>query len=169
MRIAVLTVSDTRTVDTDTSGDFLANAIEKDGHMLAERKIVKDDVYRIRAIVSNWIADSEIDVIVSTGGTGFSGRDSTPEALRPLFDKVIEGFGEIFRHLSLSDIGTSTIQSRAVGGLANSTVIFAVPGSTGACRLAWNGILREQLDVDFKPCNFAELIPNLRQPGAKLL
>lgn len=140
----------------------MANAIEEDGHVLAERDIVNDDVYRIRAKVSNWIADSDIDVIVSTGGTGFSGRDSTPEALLPLFDKVIEGFGEIFRHLSLTDIGTSTIQSRAVGGLANSTVIFAVPGSTSACRLAWNSILRQQLDVSFKPCNFAELIPNLK-------
>lgn len=163
LRIAVLTVSDTRTFDTDTSGDYLASAIEEDGHRVAEREIVKDDRYRIRAIVSSWIADSGIDVIVTTGGTGFSSRDSTPEALFPLFDTVIEGFGEIFRHLSLADIGTSTIQSRALGGLANSTVIFALPGSTGACRLAWRDILHEQLDASFQPCNFAELIPNLRR------
>lgn len=154
LSIAVLTVSDSRTLDTDTSGAALIELLGSDGHNLADRQIVKDDVYAMRAVVSAWIADPRVDAIVTTGGTGFTGRDSTPEALIPLFDKEIQGFGELFRHLSFQEIGTSTIQSRAVAGLANSTVIFCVPGSTGACRTAWKHIISEQLDSRHKPCNF---------------
>jgi len=154
LNMAVLTVSDTRDLSTDTSGQYLVDQLQKAGHRVARREIVIDDIYLIRAQVSAWIADPNIHAIVSTGGTGFTGRDSTPEALMPLFDKEIDGFGELFRHLSLSDIGTSTIQSRALGGMANKTVIFCLPGSTGACRTAWSGILREQLDSRHGPCNF---------------
>lgn len=160
LRIAVLTVSDTRTRDNDTSGDLLASSLGADGHRLAARAIVKDDIYAIRSVVSTWIADAEVDVIISTGGTGFSGRDRTPEALAPLCDQEIEGFGELFRYLSYKEIGSSTIQSRAFAGFANDTVIFAVPGSTGACRTAWDGILHDQLSSTFKPCNFAEYLAN---------
>jgi len=163
LSIAVLTVSDTRTTETDTSGELLANLLLKDGHNLYGRSIVKDDIYQIRAVVSNWIADSNVDVVVSTGGTGFSGRDSTPEALTPLFDKVIEGFGEMFRYVSIEEIGSSTIQSRAVAGLANDTVIFALPGSNNGCRTGWEKIIRHQLDESFRPCNFAELINRNRK------
>ena len=163
LSIAVLTVSDTRSLSNDTSGDYLVGALEQDGHVLADRLIVVDDIYCIRAVVSKWIADDEVDVILATGGTGFSGRDSTPEALLPLFDKSVDGFGELFRHLSFADIGTSTVQSRAVAGMANATVIFALPGSTGACRLAWESILHEQLDSTYRPCNFSELIPKLKK------
>lgn len=162
LSIAVLTVSDTRVVETDTSGDLLETFIEQDQHRCIRRTIVKDDVYLIRAVISNWIADPEIDVIISTGGTGFSGRDSTPEALIPLFDKHIDGFGEMFRAVSREDIGMSTIQSRAIGGLSNATLIFALPGSNGACRTAWEKILHEQLLMTTRPCNFAELLPKLR-------
>ena len=154
MNVAVLTVSDTRTAETDTSGQYLADQVETLGHQLIAKKIVIDDVYLLRAQVSQWIADPKVHAIISTGGTGFTGRDSTPEALLPLFDKEIDGFGELFRHLSLADIGTSTVQSRAFGGMANKTVIFCVPGSTGACRTAWDGILKEQLDSRHRPCNF---------------
>lgn len=156
--IAVLTVSDTRNVDTDTSGHYLETAVVEAGHRCSARAIVADDIYRIRAIVSQWIADAEVDAVLVTGGTGFSGRDSTPEAVMPLFDKQIDGFGEVFRALSLAEIGSSTIQSRALAGLANHTVIFCVPGSTGACRTAWNGIIREQLDADHRPCNFVGVL-----------
>lgn len=156
--IAVLTVSDTRNVDTDTSGQYLETAVEKAGHRCSARAIVADDIYRIRAIVSQWIADADVDAILVTGGTGFSGRDSTPEAVLPLFDKQIDGFGEVFRALSLAEIGSSTIQSRALAGLANHTVIFCMPGSTGACRTAWSGIIREQLDADHRPCNFVGVL-----------
>ena len=159
LAIAVLTVSDTRGPDEDTSGDLLVERLSAAGHALAERRIVKDDLYAIRAVASAWIADAEVQVVLATGGTGFTGRDSTPEALLPLFDKTIDGFGELFRHVSFEEIGASTIQSRAVGGLANGTLIFAMPGSTGACRTAWDKILRKQLDADTKPCNFAELLP----------
>ena len=159
MKIAVLTISDTRTSANDTSGDYLVTAMQESHHVVPARRIVRDDVYAIRAVISNWICDDQIDAIVTTGGTGFGGRDSTPDAIAPLFDKQIEGFGELFRFLSFSDIGTSTIQSRAVAGVANGTYIFALPGSTGACRLAWEQILVEQLDESFRPCNFAELIP----------
>ena len=155
-RVAILTISDTRSFDTDTSGEWLQKAVEKDGHKLIERRLVIDDVYQIRATASNWIADNNIDVILTTGGTGFTGRDSTPEALAPIFDKHIEGFGELFRQLSYSEIGTSTVQSRSFAGLANHTAIFCLPGSTGACKTGWDGIIREQLDSTFEPCNFIQ-------------
>ena len=158
LKVAVLTVSDTRTQETDTSGAFLEEALRDAGHEIADRQIVIDDVYQLRAIVSQWIADPEIEVILTTGGTGFSGRDSTPEALAPLFDKTIDGFGEVFRALSLTEIGSSTVQSRALAGLANGTVIFCMPGSTGACRTAWEGVLRDQLDSEHKPCNFVGVL-----------
>ncbi|MGB1438492.1 MAG: molybdenum cofactor biosynthesis protein B, partial [Luminiphilus sp.] len=156
--VAVLTVSDTRTRETDTSGDFLQQAAEAAGHNVHDRSIIPDDVYQIRAVTSGWIARPDIDVVLVTGGTGFSGRDSTPEAMAPLFDKHIEGFGELFRQLSYTEIGTSTVQSRALGGFANNTVIFCMPGSTGACRTAWEGILREQLDGQHRPCNFVGVL-----------
>lgn len=158
LRIAVLTISDTRTAADDTSGDALVALLAESGHTLADRDLVRDDVYALRAKLSNWIADPAIDVVLTSGGTGFTGRDSTPEALIPLFDKTIDGFGELFRAVSYDEIGSSTIQSRAVGGLANATLIFALPGSTGAVRTAWDKILRNQLDISFKPCNFVELI-----------
>mgnify|MGYP001276687618 CR=1 FL=1 len=158
LKVAVLTVSDTRTQETDTSGAFLEEALREKGHDIADRQIVIDDVYQLRAIVSQWIADPGVEVILTTGGTGFSGRDSTPEALAPLFDKTIDGFGEVFRALSLSEIGSSTVQSRALAGLANGTVIFCMPGSTGACRTAWEGVLRDQLDSEHKPCNFVGVL-----------
>ena len=158
LAVAVLTVSDTRTEATDTSGQYLVDALTAAGHRAAARAIVIDDIYRIRAVLSGWIADAGIDAVLVTGGTGFSGRDSTPEAVRPLFDKDIDGFGEIFRALSHTEIGSSTIQSRAVAGFANDTVIFCVPGSTGACKTAWNGIIREQLDSSHRPCNFVGVL-----------
>ena len=158
LKTAVLTVSDTRTVDTDTSGAFLEEALLAAGHEVVDRQIVIDDVYQLRAIVSRWIADAGVEVILTTGGTGFSGRDSTPEALSPLFDKTIDGFGEVFRALSLTEIGSSTVQSRALAGLANGTVIFCMPGSTGACRTAWGGVLRDQLDSEHRPCNFVGVL-----------
>ena len=137
LRIAVLTVSDTRNDQTDTSGKYLVEALQEAGHRYEDKIIVKDDIYQIRAIVSAWIAADEVDVILLTGGTGFTSRDSTPEAVIPLLDKTIEGFGELFRHLSYADIGTSTVQSRALAGLANNTLVVCMPGSTGACDLAW--------------------------------
>lgn len=158
LKVAVLTVSDTRTMETDTSGQFLADSLASAGHLLADRQIVIDDMYKLRAVVSNWIVDPAVEVVLVTGGTGFTSRDSTPEALAPLFDVDITGFGELFRQLSHEEIGSSTVQSRAFAGIANNTVIFCVPGSTGACRTAWTGILRDQLDIDHRPCNFAELI-----------
>ena len=159
LNICVLTVSDTRTRADDKSGDYLAEALSAAGHNLHDRAIEKDDKYALRARVSTWIADPEVHAIISTGGTGFTGRDSTPESLAPLFDKTIEGFGELFRAISYTEIGSSTIQSRALGGLANGTLIFVLPGSSGACRTGWEKILVNQLDVTFRPCNFAELIP----------
>ena len=156
--VAVLTVSDTREASNDSSGDLLRDSADLAGHEVVSSAIVKDDIYQIRAQLSAWIIDSAIQVVLITGGTGFSGRDSTPEAILPLFDKTIEGFGELFRHFSLHDIGTSTVQSRALGGFANKTVIFAMPGSTGACRLAWEKILVEQLDSRHRPCNFAGVL-----------
>jgi len=158
LRISVLTVSDTRTIETDTSGQFLCDALEASGHQLVGRTIVIDDIYRLRAVVSNWIAEETTQVILVTGGTGFTTRDSTPEALAPLLDTQIPGFGELFRQISYEEIGTSTVQSRALGGLANDTLVFCMPGSTGACKTAWNGILQEQLNVNNRPCNFAELL-----------
>ena len=161
--IAVLTISDSRTLDNDTSGNLLIERLKGDGHLLAHRQLIPDNVYQIRATVSNWIADSTTNVVLTTGGTGFTGRDSTPEALLPLFDKIIEGFGELFRQISYEEIDSSTIQSRAVAGIANATLIFAVPGSTNACATAWDQILHNQLDATFKPCNFAELIPRFTE------
>lgn len=158
LAIAVLTVSDTRTPETDTSGQYLEQVLTAEGHSPAARAIVVDDIYRIRAALSNWIADEGIDAVLVTGGTGFSGRDSTPEAVRPLFDKDIDGFGEVFRALSHKEIGSSTIQSRAVAGFANNTVIFCMPGSTGACKTAWEGLIREQLDSSHRPCNFVGVL-----------
>ncbi len=158
LNVAVLTVSDTRTTDTDTSGAFLEDAVRSAGHAVVDRQIVIDDIYQLRAVVSQWIADPGVEVVLTTGGTGFSGRDSTPEAVAPLFDKVIEGFGEVFRALSLDEIGSSTIQSRALAGLANGTVIFCMPGSTGACRTAWEGVIRDQLDSEHRPCNFVGVL-----------
>lgn len=158
--VAVLTVSDTRGPETDTSGDFLAQAAKQQGHKIAQRDLVPDDIYQIRAVLSQWIADSTVHAILITGGTGFSGRDSTPEAVKPLFDKTIEGFGEVFRALSLTEIGSSTVQSRALAGLANRTAVFCMPGSTGACRTAWNGILKDQLDSRHRPCNFVAVLTN---------
>ncbi|MDN3697986.1 MULTISPECIES: molybdenum cofactor biosynthesis protein B [Vibrio] len=152
--IAVLTVSDTRTEENDTSGGYLAEQLQEAGHNLADKKIVIDDMYKIRAVVSNWIADEKIQAVMITGGTGFTSRDSTPEALVPLFDKQVEGFGELFRTVSYEEIGTSTIQSRAIAGFANHTVIFAMPGSTGACRTAWTKIIKQQMDASHRPCNF---------------
>lgn len=163
LNCAVLTISDTRTMADDKSGQLLVELITGAGHRVREREIVRDDKYRIRATVSRWIADPGFDVVITTGGTGFTGRDSTPEALSPLFDKAIDGFGELFRQVSFDEIGTSTIQSRAVGGLANGTLIFALPGSSNACRTGWTQILATQLDVDHKPCNFVELIPRFRE------
>lgn len=154
LNIAILTVSDTRELATDTSGQYLCDVLTESGHVLADRAIVKDDIYQLRAVVSKWIASNDIQVVITTGGTGFSGRDSTPEALAPLFDKEVEGFGELFRHYSLLEIGTSTLQSRALAGMANRTLVFCVPGSTGACKTAWTTILESQLNSDTKPCNF---------------
>lgn len=167
LAIAVLTISDTRGRDEDTSGDLLVARLEQAGHRLAERRIVRDDVYEIRAAVSAWIADPAVNAILTTGGTGFTGRDSTPEALTPIFDKTIDGFGELFRQVSYAEIGSSTIQSRAVAGLANATLIFAMPGSTNACRTAWDKILESQFDASFKPCNFAELSLRFREGHGK--
>ena len=163
LRIAVLTVSDSRTEETDTSGKLLVERLCSAGHELAEQAIVPDNTYRIREFVSRWIADEPVGIVITTGGTGLTGRDGTPEAVRPLFDKEIAGFGELFRWLSYEDIGTSTVQSRAVAGVANGTYLFCLPGSSGACRLAWDAILKDQLDERHRPCNFAELIPRLRE------
>ncbi len=165
LNIAILTVSDTRSEHNDTSGDYLVSAAKEAGHHIAVKQIVIDDIYRIRAIVSQWIADPAIHVVITTGGTGFSGRDSTPEALSVLFDKSIEGFGELFRAISFDEIGTSTIQSRALAGLANNTVIFCLPGSTSACRTGWEKIIRSQLDSTFRPCNFVGVLQT-RKHGA---
>lgn len=154
LNLAVLTVSDSRDEASDTSGQFLCQAACEAGHQLLTKRIVPDDRYQIRAVISGWIADPAIHAVLVTGGTGFSPRDGTPEALLPLFDQVIDGFGELFRHFSLAEIGSSTIQSRAVAGLANRTLIFCMPGSTGACQTGWNQVIREQLDSRHRPCNF---------------
>jgi len=163
--IAVLTVSDTRGEAEDTSGRLLVDSLLEGGHRLAEKAIVIDDIYQIRAVLSRWIADSAVDAVLVTGGTGFSGRDSTPEAVEPLLDKCIDGYGEVFRALSYEEIGSSTVQSRAIGGLANNTVIFCMPGSTGACRTAWEGVIRDQLDSTYRPCNFVGVIRTRGQSG----
>ncbi len=161
--IAVLTVSDTRTEATDGSGGVLVDALRDSGHRLSSRLIVPDDIHRIRAAVSAWIADEAVDAVIITGGTGLTGRDGTPEAVRPLFDKEIEGFGELFRQISHREIGVSALLSRALGGIANGTAIFCIPGSPSACRTAWNGLIRELLDDRVKPCNLARLRPRLRE------
>jgi molybdopterin adenylyltransferase len=160
LNIAVLTVSDTRTLETDTSGQLLVDRLSEAGHHLAARVLLKDDLYRIRAQVATWIAEDEVQVVVITGGTGFTGRDSTPEAVACLLDKQVDGFGELFRQISVADIGTSTVQSRALAGLANGTLVCCLPGSTNACRTAWDGILAEQLDARHRPCNF---VPHLKK------
>ena len=162
MKLAILTVSDTRTRANDTSGDLLDERARAAGHTVAARELVRDDRYVLRAVVSQWIADANVDAVIVTGGTGVTTRDVTVEALRPLLDKEIEGFGEVFRWLSYKDVGTSTIQSRALGGIANGTLIFCLPGSTRACQLGWDELLKPQLDSANKPCNFAELLPRLR-------
>ena len=163
LQLCVLTVSDSRTLAEDSSGDYLVAALKDAGHQLAERALLKDDRYQLRALVSRWIADAAIDGVLVTGGTGFTGRDSTPEALLPLFDKTMPGFGELFRALSFDEIGTSSLQSRAFAGLANGTFVFALPGSTSACRTAWEKIIRAQLDARTKPCNLATLRPRLKE------
>ncbi|PZO06121.1 MAG: molybdenum cofactor biosynthesis protein B [Lysobacteraceae bacterium] len=163
LSLCVLTVSDTRTAGNDTSGDYLVAALAEAGHHLHERAIVRDDKYALRALVSRWIADDAVHGILVTGGTGFTGRDSTPEALGPLLDKQMPGFGEMFRVLSFDEIGTSTLQSRAFAGLANATFLFALPGSTSACRTGWEKLIQAQLDARTKPCNLANLRPRLRE------
>ena len=161
LSIAVLTVSDSRTEDTDVSGKTLAERLIAAGHRLSDKKIVPDDIYRIRAVVSGWIADPGVQVVLTTGGTGVTGRDGTPEALSVLFDKALDGFGEVFRAISFQEIGTSTIQSRAIAGVANGTYLFCLPGSSSACRIAWDKLIRDQLDYRTRPCNLVELMPRL--------
>jgi molybdenum cofactor biosynthesis protein B len=159
--IAVLTVSDSRTEETDKSGKLLADRLQAAGHSLAGKRIVPDDVYTIRAVVAAWIADAAVDAVITTGGTGVTGRDGTPEAVSPLLDKTIDGFGEVFRTISYEQIRTSTIQSRALAGVANGTYVFCVPGSSGACATAWDELISAQLDIRTRPCNLAELMPRL--------
>jgi molybdopterin adenylyltransferase len=159
--IAVLTVSDSRTEADDTSGGYLVNAVRESGHRVAEKRIVPDDIYRIRAVVSGWIADPEVNAVITTGGTGITGRDGTPEAVAPLLDKEIEGFGELFRAISFREIRTSSLQSRVLAGVANATFIFCLPGSSGACRTGWEELIREQLDNRHMPCNLVMLMPRL--------
>jgi molybdenum cofactor biosynthesis protein B len=163
LNIAVLTVSDTRTEATDGSGAALVSKLSEAGHLLAEKKILVDDIYVLRAQVSSWIADETVQVVLITGGTGITGRDVTPEAMAPLFDKEIPGFGELFRAVSYEEIRTSTIQSRAIAGVANGTLIFCLPGSTGACHTAWDRILKDQFDCNHMPCNFVEVMPRLKE------
>jgi molybdenum cofactor biosynthesis protein B len=161
LSISVLTISDSRTEDDDKSGKLLVKRLEDAGHILCDKRIVKDDIYQIRATVSHWIADEKPQVIITTGGTGVTGRDGTPEAVKPLLDKEIEGFGEMFRVLSFESIATSTLQSRATAGVANGTYIFCLPGSSGACADAWDKLIDQQLDYRHRPCNLVELIPRL--------
>ncbi|MGI9223647.1 MAG: molybdenum cofactor biosynthesis protein B [Woeseiaceae bacterium] len=161
LNIAVLTVSDSRTDETDKSGKLLAERLTTAGHRLADKLIVPDDVYRIRAVVAAWIADTDVEAVITTGGTGVTGRDGTPEAVSPLLDKTIDGFGEVFRAISYQQIKTSTIQSRALAGVANGTYVFCVPGSSGACATAWDELISAQLDIRTRPCNLVELMPRL--------
>ncbi len=163
VKIAILTVSDTRTLDEDTSGLALMEMAQADGHEVVERLLVPDDIYRIRYEISRWIIDPKVEAVITTGGTGLTGRDGTPEAVSVLFDRTIEGFGELFRYLSYKTVGTSTIASRAVAGVANGTFIFSLPGSTGACKDAWKGILTHQLNGEHRPCNLVELMPRLTE------
>ena len=163
LNIAILTVSDSRSEADDKSGPVLVERLQEAGHRLAEKLIVPDDIYQLRAVVSRWIADEAVNVVISTGGTGLTGRDCTPEAIQVLLDKEIEGFGEIFRMLSWEEIGTSTLQSRCLAGLANGTYIFCLPGSPGACRIGWDRLIKAQLDRRTRPCNLVELLPRLRE------
>jgi len=163
LQIAVLVVSDSRTNKTDISGQVLVDRLQQAGHVLANKTIVPDNIYQIRAIVSQWIAQRDVQIIISTGGTGVTGRDGTPEAIIPLFDKTLDGFGEIFRTISYQEIGTSSVQSRAVSGVANGTYLFCLPGSASACRTAWDQLIKAQLDLRTKPCNLVELIPRLKE------
>ena len=159
--IAILTVSDSRNEQTDKSGKLLADRLQAAGHRLAAKRIVPDEVYAIRAVVAAWIADPDVNAVITTGGTGVTGRDGTPEAVSPLLDKAIDGFGEVFRAISFEQIRTSTIQSRAMAGVANGTYVFCVPGSSGACATAWDELISAQLDIRTRPCNLAELMPRL--------
>ena len=163
LNIAILVVSDTRTDADDASGKTLVDRAIVSGHYVLEKRIVPDNIYQIRSVVSNWIAADNINVVISTGGTGVTGRDGTPEAVLPLLDKVLDGFGETFRMLSYQDIKTSTIQSRAIAGVANATYLFCLPGSSGACRTAWDTIIKEQLDYRTRPCNLVQLMPRLME------
>lgn len=163
LAIAILTVSDTRDESTDRSGALLVSEVEEAGHMVADKRIVADDIYAIRAQVSAWIADAAVDAVITTGGTGVTGRDGTPEAVAALLDKQIEGFGEIFRAVSYEEIGTSSLQSRCLGGVANATFVFCLPGSTNACRTGWRKVIGPQLDYRTRPCNLVELMPRLRE------
>lgn len=163
LNIAVLTVSDTRTLATDKSGTLLVERLQAAGHRLADRRLDPDDRYRIRATLSAWIIDPQVDVILTTGGTGVTGRDGTPEAVAPLLDKIIEGFGEMFRNLSWQDIGASTLQSRCLAGVANGTYVFCLPGSANACATGWDRLIATQLDHRTRPCNLVELMPRLRE------
>ncbi|MCG7874269.1 MAG: molybdenum cofactor biosynthesis protein B [Candidatus Thiodiazotropha lotti] len=161
LNISVMTVSDSRTEENDKSGQKLKSMLEEAGHQLADKRIVKDDRYQIRAVISEWIANPDVQVIITTGGTGLTGRDGTPEAVEPLLDKIIIGFGEMFRSLSYEIIGTSTMQSRAIAGVANGTFVFCLPGSTGACKDGWSKLISAQLDYRTRPCNLVELMPRL--------
>ncbi len=163
LNIAVLTVSYSRTEDTDTSGKALVERLTKAGHRLADKAIVRDDIYKIRAVVSRWIADDGVQAVITTGGTGVTGRDGTPEAVKPLLDKELDGFGELFRMISYEEIKTSSLQSRAVAGVANGTYIFCLPGSSGACRTGWDKLIEAQLDFRTRPCNLVELMPRLME------
>jgi molybdenum cofactor biosynthesis protein B len=165
LNIAIMTVSDTRTEATDKSGDMLVKLLTEAGHTLVEKRIIPDDIYKIRAAASEWIADATVHVVITTGGTGITGRDTTPEAVAALFDKRIDGFGEMFRSVSWEEINTSTIQSRAVAGVANATFIFCLPGSTGACRTGWGKLISHQLDYRTRPCNLVELMPRVLEKG----
>ena len=163
VRIAVLTVSDTRDEASDKSGKLLVERLEACGHILHDKQILPDDIYQLRAQISQWIADEQAQAVLTTGGTGLTGRDVTPEAFAAVYEKEISGFGEVFRQISFEFIGTSTMQSRATAGVANGTYLFALPGSPGACRDGWDHILKDQLDIRHRPCNFAELLPRLRE------
>ena len=163
LNIAILTISDTRTLETDSSGQILVDQLLASGHRLCQRQLVADNIYQIRAVVSQWIADTDVNVIITTGGTGVTGRDGTPEAVAPLLDKQLDGFGEVFRMLSYQEIKTSTVQSRAIAGVANGCYIFCLPGSGSACRTAWESLIREQLDARTRPCNLVQLMPRLKE------
>ena len=163
VRIAVLTVSDSRALEEDKSGALLAQLLAEAGHTLADRRLVRDEVADVQAAVKGWIADPAVDAVITTGGTGLTGRDVTPEAIYPLFEKEIDGFSVVMHLISFQKIGTSTVQSRALAGVANATYIFCLPGSPGACRDAWDGILKQQLDFRYRPCNFVEIMPRLNE------